>query len=83
MDVPEDLFLSSSLNSVIAQCFCCSRRRALSILVSSRQLATGVGAAQCRSSNEIMNNDSLGAKRADIIRAMINNDKNGRGLYNR
>ena len=31
---------------------------------------------------EIMNDDSLGAKRADIIRAMINNDKNGRGLYN-
>jgi hypothetical protein len=32
---------------------------------------------------EIMNNDSLGAKRADIIRAMIDNDKNGRGLYSR
>lgn len=30
---------------------------------------------------EIMNNDSLGARRADVIRAMIDNDKNGRGMY--
>jgi hypothetical protein len=32
---------------------------------------------------EIVNNDSLGARRADIIRAMIDNDKNGRGMYAR
>jgi hypothetical protein len=32
---------------------------------------------------EIMNNDSLGARRADVIRAMIDNDKNGRGMYAR
>ena len=30
---------------------------------------------------EIMNNDSLGTRRADVIRAMIDNDKNGRGMY--
>ena len=32
---------------------------------------------------EILNDDSLGARRADIIRAMISNDKNGSGLYSK
>jgi hypothetical protein len=32
---------------------------------------------------EFMNDDSLGARRADVIRAMIDNDKNGRGMYAR
>jgi len=35
------------------------------------------------SQHEIINNDSLGARRADVIRAMIDKDKNGRGMYSR
>lgn len=42
-----------------------------------RELDDDLGGSQ----DEIMNNDSLGAKRADIVARMIDNDQRGQGMY--